>query len=133
MDVHPKGGNAVQDDKEKDKDGSENAGMPGTGTNYARRIGIVKHIRATDNVETTANYNVRKTSEHGHESWENVKKEVFADVGDEIKILIGQGTQAIIPFGPSPGFDPVDLSDIRASINLKVLVTTSCLLLDLLL
>ena len=76
MDVHPKGGNAVQDDKQKDKRGSEDAGMPGTGTNYARRVGIVKHIRATDNFETTANYNVRKTSEHGHESWEDVKKEV---------------------------------------------------------
>ena len=117
MDDHDKGGNAVQDDKEKDKKGSEKAGMPGTGTNYARRIGIVKHIRATDNFETTANHNVRETSDHGHESWKDVKKEVFADVGDVIKILIGKGTQAIIPFGPSPGFDPVDLSDIRASVQ----------------
>ena len=117
MDKHDFGGNAPQDDKEKDKEGSEKAGMPGTGTNYVRRVGVFKHIRAADGHVTEVDHDVRDTSKHGHESWKNVKTEVDCVVGDKIKILIGKGTQAIEPFGPSPGFDPVDLSDIRASIQ----------------
>ena len=41
MDTHDFGGSL-----DKDQGGVE-AGMPGTGTNYARRVGIIEHIRGT--------------------------------------------------------------------------------------
>lgn len=116
MDEHIKGGDAPKDKKE-DKDGAGDAGMPGTGTNYSRRIGIVKHIRPRTETETTVTHRVADTSKNGHERWDRLTREVEALIGDRIQVLIGKGDQSITPFGPSKGFDPVDLSDIRASVK----------------
>ena len=111
MDEHPFGGNSQDDD-----DGSSQCGMPGTGTNYARRIGIVEHIRGA--TVTTVTHTVRPDPENisEHPSWQNLKQEVDVEVGDEIKVLIGKGKQKEKPFSVS-GIDDVDLSDIQSAIQ----------------
>ena len=80
MDSHPFGGNSKDD-----ASGSSECGMPGTGTNYARRIGIVKHIRG--GIVTTVSHGVRDTK-RGNQSWNNLKREVDCQVGDEIEGFI---------------------------------------------
>nr|BAR23733.1 putative phage tail protein [uncultured Mediterranean phage uvMED]BAR23748.1 putative phage tail protein [uncultured Mediterranean phage uvMED]BAR23799.1 putative phage tail protein [uncultured Mediterranean phage uvMED] len=109
MDTHPFGGNSKDDDS-----GSSNCGMPGTGTNYARRIGIVEHIRG--GTVTRVNYAVRPDERSDHPSWQNLKQEVDCEVGDQIKVLIGKGRQKERPFSAS-GIDDVDLSDIQSAIQ----------------
>ena len=93
--------------------------MPGTGTNYARRIGIVEHIRGA--TITTVSHTVRKSLVGGdgntHESWENMKQEVDCEVGDKIKVLIGKGKQEEKPFPIGSDIDPVDLSDIQSAVQ----------------
>ena len=111
MDTHPKGGGS--------SDSHENAtrcGMPGTGTNYARRIGIIEHIRGGTVTRVTPGHSVRDTSVNGHQSWQGLKQEVDCLVGDKIKVLIGKGRQTEKPFDIRE-FDPVDLSDIRSAIQ----------------
>ena len=112
MDTHDFGGTTI--DKAS---GGVEAGMPGTGTNYARRIGIVEHIRGT--VSTKITHGVRTfvdgTDGNRHESWNNLKQEVDCEVGDQIKVLIGKGRQKEKPF-PVSGIDDVDLSDIQSAI-----------------
>jgi hypothetical protein len=106
MDEHPFGGGS------KDThEGSSNCGMPGTGTNYARRIGIVSHSR-----HGRVTHTVRDTSARNHESWANVKKEIECQVGDTIEVLIGKGRQEEKPFSVGD-VEPVDLSDIRSAIQ----------------
>ena len=112
MDVHEYGGKS-----EDSHSGAVESGMPGTGTNYARRIGIVRHIRG--GVVTTVTHGVRGFVEKKggrHESWNNLKQEVDCLVGDEIEVLIGKGRQTEKPFSAS-GIDDVDLSDIRSAIQ----------------
>ena len=111
MDTHPKGGGS--------SDSHENAtrcGMPGTGTNYARRIGIIEHIRGGTVTRVSPGHSVRDTSVNGHQSWQGLKQEVDCLVGDKIKVLIGKGRQTEKPFDIRE-FDPVDLSDIRSAIQ----------------
>ena len=108
MDNHPFGGNSKDDN-----DGSSNCGMPGTGTNYARRIGIVEHIRG--GTVTRVTHGVRDTT-RGNESWNNLKQEVDCLVGDKIKVLIGKGRQTEKPFS-AKNIEDVDLSDIRSAIQ----------------
>ena len=108
MDNHPFGGNSKDDN-----DNSSECGMPGTGTNYARRIGIVEHIRG--GTVTRVTHGVRDTT-RGNESWNNLKQEVDCLVGDKIKVLIGKGRQTEKPFS-AKGIDDVDLSDIRSAIQ----------------
>lgn len=109
MDEHPFGGNSKDDDS-----GSSNCGMPGTGTNYARRVGIIKH-KSVNGTETTVTHTLRD-SNRGHESWQNVRREVECQVGDTIEVLIGKSRQEEKPFGVG-GIEPVDLSDIRSAVQ----------------
>ena len=108
MDNHPFGGNSKDDGS-----GSSDCGMPGTGTNYARRIGIVEHIRG--GTVTRVTHGVRDTT-RGNESWNNLKQEVDCLVGDKIKVLIGKGRQTEKPFS-AKNIEDVDLSDIRSAIQ----------------
>ena len=109
MDTHPFGGGSDDDDEN-----SSNCGMPGTGTNYARRIGIVEHIRG--NTVTRVNYSVRPDERSDNPSWQNLKQEVDCLVGDKIKVLVGKGRQTEKPFA-AKDIDDVDLSDIRSAIQ----------------
>lgn len=106
MDEHPFGGGSKDTEE-----GSSDCGMPGTGTNYARRVGIVSHSR-----HGRVTHTVRHTSSRNHESWANVKKEIECQVGDTIEVLIGKGRQEEKPFSVG-GVEPVDLSDIRSAIQ----------------
>jgi len=108
MDSHPFGGNSKDEGS-----GSSECGMPGTGTNYARRIGIVKHIRG--GIVTTVSHGVRDTK-RGNQSWNNLKREVDCQVGDEIEVLIGKGRQKEKPFKVKD-VDDVDLSDIESAVQ----------------
>jgi hypothetical protein len=110
MDKHPFGGFS------KDDDNTSKAGMPGTGTNYARRIGIVKHIRGA--TVTTISHGVRDRNGEDavNESWNNLKREVDCEVGDKIEVRIGKGRQTETPFA-ADGIDDVDLSDIRSAVQ----------------
>ena len=113
MDTHPFGQNSVDAAR-----GGVEAGMPGTGTNYARHIGIVEHIRGT--VSTKITHGVRDFVEKEggrHESWNNLKREVDCEVGDQIKVLIGKGRQKEKPFPIGSNIDPVDLSDIESAVQ----------------
>ena len=108
MDKHEFGGGSKDD-----ASGSSECGMPGTGTNYARRIGIVKHIRG--GIVTTVSHGVRDTK-NGNQSWNNLKREVDCQVGDEIEVLIGKGRQKEKPFKVKDVED-VDLSDIESAVQ----------------
>jgi hypothetical protein len=109
MDTHPFGGGS-----DDDADGSSECGMPGTGTNYARRIGIVEHIRG--GTVTRVNYAVRPDNRTVHPSWQNLKQEVDCQIGDKIKVLIGKKRQTEKPFS-AKDIEDVDLSDIRSAIQ----------------
>ena len=110
MDTHIFGGNSKDD-----HDGSSQCGMPGTGTNYARRIGIVEHIRGATVTKVT--YNAAETLDTGFQRWDNLKQEVDVEVGDKIKVLIGKGKQTENPFPIGSDIEPVDLSDIQSAIQ----------------
>ena len=109
MDTHPFGGGS-----DDNASGSSECGMPGTGTNYARRIGIVEHIRG--GTVTRVNYAVRPDNRTVHPSWQNLKQEVDCQVGDKIKVLIGKGRQTEKPF-PAKDIEDVDLSDIQSAVQ----------------
>ena len=111
MDAHPKGGGSKSTHQD-----AELGGQPGTGTNYARRIGIIKH-RSVNGTETTVTHIVRETTERGHESWKNVKKDVDCNIGDTIEVLIGKNKQEEQPFSVGSGIEPVSLSDVRSAVQ----------------
>jgi len=100
---------------------TENAGMPGTGVNYARRIGVIEHKSALTGV-VTRHTNIVKTPEpYDTETWSNLTAEVEVNKGDEIVILIGKGRQNISPF-PYEGSDatPPEVEDVRSSVDAEV-------------
>ena len=111
MDEHTYGGGSKDEEKNADR-----AGMPGTGTNFARRVGIVRHISAATGASTTAGRDVADTSEEGHQRVKNFKKEVDCRVDDEIIVRLGRKRQSATPFRFRGG-DPLDLTDIRSTIQ----------------
>ena len=111
MDEHPFGGNSKDSDSE-----AKECGMPGTGTNYARRIGIVEHARGATITRITHSVRPDPDGTSDHPSWQNLKQEVDCEVGDEIKVLIGKGRQKEKPFSAS-GIEDVDLSDIESAVQ----------------
>ena len=115
MDTHQYGGGSKDESANADE-----AGMPGTGTNFARRIGIVEHHSKATNTTTKISGNatnfVRETSGNNHPSWHNLRLEVQCAKGDTIKVLIGKGIQTEKPFKTNSG-DDVDLMDVRTSVQ----------------
>ena len=111
MDEHEYGGSS-EDDEAK----AVRGGMPGTGTNYARRIGVIEHRSASTGAITTASYDVADTSKRGHQRVKNAKKEVLVAVGDTITVRLGRKVQESEPFNLKGGED-VDMTDIRSTIQ----------------
>ena len=113
MDTHEFGGKSSDS-----SGGAVNAGMPGTGTNYCRRIGVVSHTRG--GTRTTISNDLghlrREILDNGQQSWHNLKLEVDCERGDRIELLIGKGEQVEKPF-PTDAGDPVDLTDIKTAIQ----------------
>jgi len=111
MDEHEFGGNSKDDN-----DGALKAGMPGTGTNFARRIGVIEHRSASSGTITRAEYQVADTSERGHQRVKDAKKEVLVSIDDTIIVRLGRKRQASEPFDVK-GVKDVDLTDIRSTIQ----------------
>lgn len=96
------------------------AGMPGTGRNYCRRIGIVSHTSAATGAVTT-HTETRREVGPGIPYWENLTTTVVANKNDEIVILYGKNRQEQKPFGDKDdNIDPVRLDDIRSSVDAEL-------------
>jgi len=101
------------------------SGMPGTGRNYASRIGVIEHTNALTGTVTTQNYSVSSASRFGETvyAWSNLTKEVVVNKNDTITILLGQGEQALQPF-KAKDFNTneydIDLNDIRSRVKSEV-------------
>ena len=102
-------------------DGTTTAGMPGTGVNYCRRVGVIEHYPVGGGVNTVTHTveDSRTQANQTLEKWGNLTREVEVNPGDKIVILLGKGKQEAEPF-PIVGdhdFPPADLSDIRSLIQ----------------
>ena len=75
-------------------------GMPGTGVNYASRIGVIAHkaAGATDftSIQPVTLYDSSDSDTPGR--WTNLKQDIAVDVGDEIIIGLGRNRQDKTPF-----------------------------------
>ena len=98
------------------------SGMPGTGRNYGRHVGIVSLKQAA----TGTSYKIPNpvsiqvpypsVPEQQYTAWQGVyKEERFVNVGDLITIHVGQGRQEVKPFEPIGKSEPVRLDDIRSA------------------
>lgn len=96
---------------------TENAGMPGTGVNFSRRIGIIEHVTA-DGATTTYGPTVVETAQpYETKSWSNLTTEVEVNKGDEIVVLLGFERQELQPFVEEGGNDPPKADDIRTTVE----------------
>lgn len=102
----------------KNKRSPVNAGMPGTGVNYARRVGIVEHYSASTGI-TTTHTETRNQDSYGKPYWTNLTKEVEVNKDDEIVVLFGKGRQEVEPFpyGGEADIDLVRLDDVRSAVD----------------
>lgn len=109
------GGDASGNDRVK-------SGMPGTGRNYARHVGIVSLQKASTGQvyklpdPTTVTLSI-PNSDNKYTAWQGVyKEEHFVDAGDIITIHVGQGRQELTPFDAvGPDSVEVRLDDIRSA------------------
>jgi hypothetical protein len=74
-------------------------GMPGTGVNYASRIGVVAHKAVGSGTFTKIQpVTIYDGSQSDPKRWTNVKRDVAVEIGDEIIIKIGCNRQDKTPF-----------------------------------
>jgi len=112
--THPYGGGITG--------GARNSGMPGTGVNYCRRVGVIEHYPGGTGPKNFVEHTIedsRQSEGQTLEKWGNLTKEVEVNPGDTIVILLGKGKQEGEPFPETGGhgFPPADLSDIRSAIQ----------------
>ena len=113
MAEHPYGGVNGANGDIRPRDG----GMPGTGTNYARRVGIIDHRSAATGALTTHQL-TNEYREYWGTRWTNITREVEVNPGDIITILLGRGRQQQRPFpSPSPNVSAVSLDDVRSAVE----------------
>jgi len=94
-------------------------GMPGTGRNYARRIGVIQHTSGSTGTVTTQT-ETRTKNAYG-EKWTNLTREVLVEYGDYIVVMLGEGRQLVNPYPPLWGnIDPLNLQDIQSSVEADV-------------
>jgi hypothetical protein len=109
--THPYGGNYAK------RGDHENAGMPGTGVNYARRIGIIEHKSASTGVVTTHTES-RRIDLYDTVVWSNLTTEVSVNKDDEIVVLYGENRQRINPFEEFDYLEqPPNAEDIRSAVD----------------
>lgn len=107
-DDHPYGGGERSDDRTK-------SGMPGTGRNYGRHVGIVSHngYYISDPVFTN--------DEYGYRKWVgNVTEERFVTKGDVIEVYVGHGRQKTEPFTAYGDAVNVRLDDVRSATDAEI-------------
>lgn len=87
------------------------SGMPGTGVNYARHVGVISH-----NGYSMPDPSVG-TDKYGHVKWTGpVTQERRVQKGDEIEVLLGYGRQNVTPFPLiGPDSTEVRLDDVRST------------------
>ena len=91
------------------------SGMPGTGVNYARHVGIISHNGYTvpDPVEGV--------DEFGFTKWTgSVTEERQVNIGDVIEMYIGDGRQKTEPFQLIGDSAPVRVDDVRSAIDAEM-------------
>ena len=106
-------------------DGYTTAGMPGTGVNYCRRVGVIEHVNGSTGARTTVTHTLEDTEVSNNqtlEKWGNLTTQIEVNVGDEIVILFGKGRQDSEPFPAVGDHDhrPADLSDVRSTMDSEV-------------
>jgi hypothetical protein len=103
--THPYGGGAVSGARVK-------SGMPGTGRNYGRHVGVVSHngyVLPDPSVGTNSS---------GYRQWDGpYKTERFVEKNDVIEIYVGYGRQKTSPFSAFGDSVEVRLDDIRSTID----------------
>ena len=92
-------------------------GMPGTGRNYARRVGIVQ----VNGEKVTEN---RQSDKYGF-FWTDFSREVEVNKGDELVISLGKNRQDTVPFefednDNKADLEPLRLDDIRSAVEDEV-------------
>ena len=114
-DSHPYGGG----DKSRER---WKSGMPGTGRNYARHIGIVSHkdaiTGAVYKLPTLARsrYDIPGSNSTPPRWIGTFKEERYVQKGDTIKIHVGQGRQKTAPFAATGDESvKVHLDDVRSA------------------
>lgn len=96
------------------------AGMPGTGVNFARRVGVIEHKSAATGVVTT-HTETRTATAYGTIQWSNLTTEVTVDKGDEIVVLYGERRQVINPFPVDrDDIEPADMTDVRSTVDAEL-------------
>lgn len=106
---HPYGGG------KKSNNNRAKSGMPGTGRNYARHVGVISHngYRVPDPVVGVDQY--------GFVKWTgNVTEERLVSIGDEIEVYVGDGRQESEPFDAVGDSAPVRLDDVRSAIDAEM-------------
>jgi hypothetical protein len=90
----------------------ELAGMPGTGVNYARRVGVISH-----NGYQVPNPGLQ--SVRGYPQYVgNLTEERTVAIGDIIEVVVGYGRQDREPFGPFGGASVrVKVDDVRSAVD----------------
>ena len=96
------------------------AGMPGTGVNFARRVGVIEHKSAATGAVTT-HTETRTATAYGTVQWSNLTTEVTVDKGDEIVVLYGERRQVINPFPVDrDDIEPADMTDVRSTVDAEL-------------
>ena len=99
-----------------------NSGMPGTGRNYACRIGVIEHIDGQTGTVTRHTHTA--TTDNFGLYWTNLTTEKEVNKGDFIVILLGKNRQDFVAWGQHRDFDfrkyDVDLTDIRSRVDAEM-------------
>jgi len=103
LDDHPFGGG-------KRSNSFVKAGMPGTGVNFSRHVGVVSHNGYSLPALTFGK------DQYGHEKWSGIfKQERIVNQGDLIEIYVGYGRQVSEPFPPLGSSAPCRTDDVRSA------------------
>ena len=74
-------------------------GMPGTGVNFASRIGVIRHISAATGVVTEIDpISIYDGGTNNPKRWTNMKIDVPVNIDDEIVVSLGNNRQDKTPF-----------------------------------
>lgn len=102
-DTHPYGGGNVSGSRVK-------SGMPGTGRNYARHVGVVSHNGYSLPEPQTG------TNSAGFREWQSEYfTERFVEIGDTIEVYVGYGRQKTRPFSAFGDSVELRVDDIRSA------------------
>lgn len=98
------------------------SGMPGTGRNYASRIGVIEHIDGVTGAVTRHTHTTNTDSFGTY--WTDLTLEKEVNKGDFIVILIGKNRQDFKAWDQAKDFDfnkyDTDLTDVRSRVDAEM-------------